>query len=305
MIRDLDLMAHDLMIGWRKLGVGLWGPRDGFPVFLLHGTPGSRLGLRPDDGQLAELGVLLVTYDRPGYGRSDSYPDRSVAQAADDVRAIADAFRLESFAVLGRSGGGPHALACAALLPERVTRVASLVGLAPYGVPGLDWLAGMAETNRRQYAAAVLGRAALSEVLFPEVMALRADPSRFGGRLFAQGPSSDQNLIADPGYHERWVAGIVEAVAKSLDGWAADNLAFTRPWGFEPDLIRVPTLVWHGVRDVFSPVSHARWLADRIRDATLVLSEHSSHLHASAAQYDALRWLVHGGPTEAWARQVG
>jgi pimeloyl-ACP methyl ester carboxylesterase len=293
-------MDHDLTIGWRKLAVRFWGPEDGYPVFLLHGTPGSRLGVRLSDAQLAELNVRLITYDRPGYGRSDSYPDRSVAQAADDVRAIADAFKVETFAVLGRSGGGPHALACAALLSDRITRAASLMGLAPYGAQDLDWLAGMTEPNRRQYAAAIAGRAQLARVLFPEVMALRSDPSQFGGRLFAGAPASDQHLIRDPEYHETWMAGMLEAVERSLDGWAADNLAFTRPWGFEPDLIRVPTLLWHGARDVFSPVAHACWLAKRIRSATLLL-DHSSHLHAAAAQFGAVRWLVQGGRPQVWA----
>jgi pimeloyl-ACP methyl ester carboxylesterase len=283
---------HDLTIGWRNLAVRFWGPEDGFPVFLLHGTPGSRLGIRPDDEHLAELNIRLITYDRPGYGRSDPYPDRSVAQAADDVRAIADAFHYERFAVLGRSGGGPHALACAALLPDRVTAAASLVGLAPFGAPDLDWLAGMADTNRRQYTAAMAGRAALTRILFPEVMALRADPARFGGRLFAQATPGDRNVMEDSRYRERWLTGIIEAVDRSLDGWAGDNLAFTRPWGFEPGLIRVPILLWHGVRDVFSPVAHTRWLANRIRHATVSFSEHGSHLQAAGAQIEALRWLT-------------
>jgi pimeloyl-ACP methyl ester carboxylesterase len=292
---DDDLtFDHDLTIGWRKLSVRFCGPLSGYPVFLLHGTPGSRLGIRPDDEQLDELGVRLIAYDRPGYGRSDPYLGRSVAQAADDVRAIADAFGYETFAVLGRSGGGPHALACAALLPERVTGVASLVGLAPFGAPDLDWLAGMADTNRRQYTAAIKGRAALTRLLFPEVMALRADPTRFGRRLFAQATPADQALMADKRYRERLLTGIVEAVAQSLDGWAGDSLAFTRPWGFEPGLIRVPTLLWHGMRDVFSPLAHTTWLAKQIRHVTVSLSESSSHLHAAGAQVEALQWLVQG-----------
>jgi len=288
-------MDHEVRVGWRRLAVRVWGPAWGSPVFLLHGTPGSRLSVHLSEEDLTRLGVRLITYDRPGYGRSDPYHDRPVAQAADDVRAIADAFGHETFAVLGRSGGGPHALACAALLPDRVYRVASLVGLAPYDAANLDWLAGMTDDNRREYTAALAGRAQLAQVLFPEVMALRADPVRFIGQLFAQATASDRRIVDLTGYRETFLTGLVEAVERSLDGWAADSLAFTRPWGFDPALIQVPTLLWHGVQDVFSPVSHARWLSKRIRGATLLLSEHGSHLHAAAAQFDAVHWLVEGG----------
>jgi pimeloyl-ACP methyl ester carboxylesterase len=283
-------MEHEVRVGWRRLAVRLWGPESGYPVFLLHGTPGSRLSVHLSEQTLAELGVHLITYDRPGYGQSDPYHDRPVAQAADDVRAIADAFGHETFAVLGRSGGGPHALACAALLPTQVSRVASLVGLAPYNAQNLDWLAGMTDDNRREYTAAVAGRAQLARVIFPQVI--------------AQATSSDRGVAATPDYLKTFAAGLIEAVARSLDGWAADSLALTRPWGFEPALIRVPTLLWHGVQDVFSPVSHAHWLDKRMRSATLLLSEHGSHLHAAAVQVDALRWLVEGGEPQGRVRSA-
>ena len=177
------------------------------------------------------------------------------------------------------------------MLPERVVRVASLVGLAPYGAENLDWLAGMTDHNRRQYGAAIAGRAALARVLYPEVIAMRTDPSQFQRRLLAQATAADHHVLTDPEYHATWLAGLGEAIGRSLDGWAADSLALTRPWGFEPASIRVPTLLWHGTRDRFSPVAHTRWLARRIRSATLLLSEHESHLNAVGAQ-TALRWLV-------------
>lgn len=286
--------------GWRRLAVRRWGSRQGEPVFLLHGTPGSRLSARPSEDQLTQLGVCLITYDRPGYGLSDPYPGRAVADAADDVRVIADAFGYRTFGVLGRSGGGPHALACAALLPDRVSRVASLVGLAPYSADGangldwLDWLGGMAESNRRQYGAAALGRAELAQVLYPQVVAMRANPEHLARRLAAEAPPADRAVLEDPEYRASFVSSISEAIDRSLEGWAADNLAFTRPWGFEPHWIGVPTLLWHGIWDVFSPVAHARWLAERIAGATLLLSERSAHLDAAAIQASAIEWLLSG-----------
>jgi len=263
-------------------------------VFLLHGTPGSRFSARPSEAELSRLGVCLITYDRPGYGLSDPHPGRSVAHAAYDVRAIADVFGFPKFAVLGRSGGGPHALACAALLPDRVSRVASLVGLAPYSAPGLDWLSGMVESNRRQYGAAVRGPAELRRMLYPQVVAMRDNPEHFARQLAASATEEDRAVLDDPEYHSKLVASMSEAIDRSLDGWAADNLAFTRPWGFEPHWICVPTLLWHGVWDVFSPVAHARWLAERIRGAILLLSERGTHLNAAGVQYNAIEWLLSG-----------
>jgi pimeloyl-ACP methyl ester carboxylesterase len=138
----------------RRLAVHVSGDQDGKPVFYLHGTPGSRIGPRPTDETLQELGVRLISFDRPGYGLSDRLESRRVVDVAADVDAIASAFELERFAVLGRSGGGPHALACAARLGSRVTCAAALVSLAPMDADGLRWFAGMADSNRNAYQTA-------------------------------------------------------------------------------------------------------------------------------------------------------
>ena len=127
---------------------------------MLHGTPGSRVGPFPRGRGLYELGVRLISFDRPGYGGSDRLISRRVADVVPDVTAIADALDLGRFAVLGRSGGGPHALACAALLPERMTRAGVLVSLAPWAAEGLDWYAGMADSNVREYTARPASRGA-------------------------------------------------------------------------------------------------------------------------------------------------
>ncbi|MEY9995924.1 pimeloyl-ACP methyl ester carboxylesterase [Streptomyces sp. V4I8] len=141
-------MLKDVYTGdGRRLAVEISGDPGGSPVFLLHGTPGSRLGPAPRPMLLYHQRVRLITYDRPGYGPSDRLPGRQVAHVSGDVAAIADALGVERFAVVGRSGGGPHALACAALLPDRVTRAAVLVSLAPRDADGLDWFAGMTASN--------------------------------------------------------------------------------------------------------------------------------------------------------------
>jgi pimeloyl-ACP methyl ester carboxylesterase len=279
---------------WRRLGVRRWGDINGFPVFLLHGTPGSRLGTRPDEDSLKRLNVCLITYDRPGYGISDPHPGRTVADAAGDILTIANAFGYGRFAVLGRSGGGPHALASAALLPDRVTRVASLAGIAPYGAAGLDWLAGMTESNQREYVAATAGRAHLAELVYPRVMAMRTNPEHLVTILASEAPPADRARLADPDYRARLIENFAEAVLRSVDGWVADTLAFTRDWGFDIGWITVPALLWQGVTDAFCPPAHALWLADRMPGAVLMLAEESAHLDAAAAQLEAVRWLLAG-----------
>jgi len=287
-------MDHVVIKGWRRLGVRRFGILDGTPVFLLHGTPGCRLSARPSDVDLERLGVHLVTYDRPGYGRSDPHRGRTVADAADDVRIIADSLGLGTFAVIGRSGGGPHALACAALLPERVTRAAALVSPAPFDADDLDWFRGMVALNRSMYGAAVMGPRQLAQEIFPRVEAMRSDPEHLLRSLEAEAPPEDRATLSDPAYRAEFVASITEAVGRSLAGWAGDSMAFTRPWGFDPAWIAAPTLLWHFARDPFIPVSHALWLARRIGNVHFKISEQGSHLWAAAVQYDAIRWLLEG-----------
>ena len=126
------------------------------------GEPGRAI---PRGRVLYELGVRLISFDRPGYGGSDRLDSRRVADVVPDVVAIADELELERFAVLGRSGGGPHALACAALLPDRVTRAGVLVSLAPWEAEGLDWFAGMSDSNVREYTAAATAPESLTAQL--------------------------------------------------------------------------------------------------------------------------------------------
>src|SRR5262245_52324001 len=172
--------------GDRVLTVEVAGARTGSPVFLLHGTPGSRNGPKPRGSLLYRLGVQLISYDRPGYGGSTRHEGRRVSDAAADVEAIADALGLASFAVVGRSGGGPHALACAALLPERVERTAVLVSLAHPEATDLDWFAGMNNDNVREFSAAREDEASLIESLRERADATVRDPESLLDVLSAQ-----------------------------------------------------------------------------------------------------------------------
>jgi pimeloyl-ACP methyl ester carboxylesterase len=131
----------------RTLAIAECGDPDGFPVFLLHGTPGSRFAGQGDASVYAGVGARVITYDRPGYGGSDRFRGRRVVDCVADVAAIADSLSIERFGVTGGSWGGPHSLAVAARLPERVARAACVAGVAPFDMPGFDWFAGMDAVN--------------------------------------------------------------------------------------------------------------------------------------------------------------
>jgi len=283
----------------RQLTVETSGDPHGTPVFLLHGTPGSRLGPAPRGVMLYHQGVRLIAYDRPGYGSSDRLAHRSVADVAQDVAAIADALKVDRFAVLGRSGGGPHALACAALLPERVTRAAALVSLAPPTADGLDWFAGMSPSNVAEYTTAAAGPERLAVSLVPRSEAIRADPVQLFIQLRWELTESDRQVVSDAGIRSMLVRNYREALRTSADGWIDDAVAFCNPWGFEPADIKVPVLLWHGEEDVFSPVGHSRWLADRIPGATALLQPEAAHFTALRVLPDILTWLVGDRPWTA------
>lgn len=278
----------------KRLTVEEWGDPRGRPVFLLHGTPGSRLGPRPRGPVLYPRGIRLVAYDRPGYGGSEPRPGRTVADAAADVRAIADELGIERFSVVGRSGGGPHALACAALLPDRVIRASVLVGIAPPDAAGLEWRAGMTPANRRDYAIADQGVGRLTEWYEYRAAQARANPASMLDFLDAQLTEPDRRVLADFGIKEMLESNFAEAFRESAAGWVDDTLAFLAPWGFELDRIKVPVLLWHGEKDVFAPISHSRWLAGRITDAKLRVARGAAHFGAVAVLPDVLEWVALG-----------
>jgi pimeloyl-ACP methyl ester carboxylesterase len=281
----------------RRLSTQVYGDPEGKPVFLLHGTPGSRLGPHPRPAVLHRLGVRLISFDRPGYGESDRMEGRRVADVAADVRAIADTYGLRRFAVVGRSGGGPHALACAALLPERTTRTAVLVGLAPHGAEGLDWFDGMAQSNVTEFTAAATGYEGIAAHTKAVADAFRADPASLIAGLQAELPDPDLRVVADHGIRSKLIETYAEALRTSDYGWIDDALAFCSPWGFDPAAVTVPVLLWHGASDIFSPVSHARWLADRIPSATVLVQAGAAHFGALDVLPDILRWLSTGRGT--------
>jgi pimeloyl-ACP methyl ester carboxylesterase len=269
----------------RRLAVDSWGATDGKPILLLHGTPGSRSGPRPRASVLYRLGVRLICYDRPGYGKSDRQEGRKVADAAWDVLAIADYLGIKQFGVVGRSGGGPHALACAALLGDRVSAVAALVSAAPPDAEGLDWFAGMTNKNVDEY-----GKASVDAAGIASKLAGRADPEGLLNTLMEDMADPDHRIVDDFGIRKLLTDTYAEAFRNGAYGWIDDAVALSTPWGFELSAIEAPVLLWHGKDDVFHPVSHTQWLSRRIQDGhadSKVLVD----IQAGAAHFGAMEVL--------------
>jgi pimeloyl-ACP methyl ester carboxylesterase len=281
----------------RPLAFDELGAQRGYPVFLLHGTPGSRSGPRPRSSVLYRLGIRLICYDRPGYGQSGSHRGRSVADAALDVLAIADELGLNSFSVVGRSGGGPHALACAASdkLRARVQSVAVLVPLAPADADGLAWYDGMSGSNAEKYTAASDPAAVntISDALIERAKLIRDDPEFLLQLLHDDLTEPDRRVVENLGIRQLLTDTYAEALRSGALGWIDDVLAFRKSWGFHLSAIRTPTLLWHGQDDVFSPAEHTRWLARQIpaEYCTMELQPGAAHFDAVEVLPRVLAWL--------------
>jgi pimeloyl-ACP methyl ester carboxylesterase len=278
----------------RTLAYETWGDPDGFPVLSLHGTPGSRLGRYPDEDGVIAAGVRLVTYDRPGYGGSTRRPGRRIVDCVADVTALADHLGLSRFAVTGASGGGPHCLAVAAGLPDRVLRARCEVGVAPWDAPGLDWLEGMDPENVTEFSIALQGADALTAHLDAEAGAMRVrmeqDPTTIYGSFDL--PDADRRYLADPRVQAITVESHHAEFAQGVGGWVDDDLAFTSPWGVDLSAITVPVDVAYGQDDVMVPASHGRWLASHVPGAQVHVASGEGHMGDIERDIERLRTFV-------------
>jgi pimeloyl-ACP methyl ester carboxylesterase len=286
----------------RQLRYAEWGDPAGFPVFSLHGTPGCRLNRYPDNDALAAIGARLITYDRPGYGRSERHRGRKVVDCVGDVAAIADALGIERFAVTGGSGGGPHALAVGARLPDRVTIARSVVGVAPVDAADLEWVAGMDAENVKEFGWALAGEATLYEELTKaaaEMVAnVKADASKVLGDQW-QLAEADRAAMRNPMVMQVMREAIPECVINGPWGWVDDDLAFTTDWGFELDEIKVPVEVHYGSQDVLVPAAHGAWLAANVPGAKVVVNDDQGHMKTPDHTLELLRTLVYDSTHQA------
>jgi pimeloyl-ACP methyl ester carboxylesterase len=294
--------------GDRVIEAQVAGPEDGMTLVFHCGTPSGLVGLGPLAEAAGARGLRTVLYARPGYGQSAPQPGRQVADAAADVGAILDELRIDEFITAGWSGGGPHALACAALLPVRCLAAATIAGVAPSDSPGLDWLAGMGDENVEEFNAALAGEAELTTFLDEAAGTLRD----IGAAEVADGLGglvSDADKAALTGeFAEYMAASFRSALSTGIAGWRDDDLAFVRDWGLSLDALghATPVAIWQGDQDRMVPFAHGEWLAANIPLARARLLPGEGHLtlgfNAFGRILDDLMGLARGesaGPLRA------
>lgn len=285
-------MDGELRIDSRLLKYTLYGPTDGFPVVSLGGSPSTRWKRPPYVEAIGQAGLRMLIPDRPGYGGSTRQPGRSVADAATDVAQLADHLGWETFALTGGSGGGPHALACAALLPERATRCAVVGGIAPPLThdPEPTEAEELADPRRdRSTWQAARGDESLLRPGIEEGAARIMASVEAGGPEFPPDPH-DPGPPAPPARDDpEAMARLTATFVTSHDGLVDDLMAFAKPWGFDLADVWVPTSIWHGTADDRAG-KHAGFLIEALPAAESVQYV-GAHAPPIAAYREILEWL--------------
>lgn len=279
---DLHVPAPD----GRTLEVLVAGPDDGFPLVFHHGTPQAAVADPRLEKAAADRNLRVVSYSRPGYGASPPRPlgarTATIADDAADTAVILDHLGLGEFVTVGWSGGGPRALACAAVLPDRCRAATSGVGLVPPAEYDGDVRDGMGEENVAEFTAALAGEEALSRLLedfAPAVFAVTGD--EVADSLGSLAPPVDRAALT--GEIAEWLASTFRrAGVQGIVGWLHDDLALLRPWGFGVGDITVPVSIWQGTEDMMVPFAHAQWLAAHVPGARAHLVQGEGHLSLMA-----------------------
>jgi pimeloyl-ACP methyl ester carboxylesterase len=271
----------------RYLEVRVSGPAGGMPFVFHHGTPGAASPFHAMERAVHERGLRLVTASRPGYGSSTRQAGRSVVDVVEDTKAVLAAIGAERCVICGWSGGGPHALACAARLDEAAA-VLLIASVAPYDVEGFDWMAGMGEENLIEFGAAVKGEAQLRPYLVAIREHLRnAEAAVIVESLVSILPEVDQEVLTDE-FGEDMASSFHEALRVGVDGWLDDDLAFAKPWGFDLSEVSIPTMIWQGSADLMVPFSHGQYLAAQLPQASVHLEQGEGHVSISLGAIDRM-----------------
>ena len=262
----------------RSLDVYLAGPAGAAALIMYNGTPSSGMISRSLARAAAERGMQVVSWTRPGFGSSTRQPGRRIVDVVADTVTVMDQVGAKTAHAIGWSGGGPHVLAVAARLPERIRGVATIGGVAPYPAEGLDYTAGMGAENVEGMGWTIAG----AETLLPH---MEPDWQKFRFVTGEQVAAAFGDLIdeVDRGsltgeFAEATAASFREALREGWWGWFDENLADVQPWGFDLASITVPVHVWQGRHDRMVPYGHGEWLAAHIPTACPHLSEEHGHL---------------------------
>jgi len=283
-----SLRLHDA----RRLEVLTAGPEWGIPLVFHHGTPFAAALPHPALDVATRRGMRLVVVSRPGYGESTAQPGRRVVDAASDTLEVLNQLGHRRFFAVGWSGGGPHALACAALAEGRCAAAASVAGVAPFGRDDLDWLAGMGPENVEEFSHVQHSGPLLDRFLHEEASAMESISASdvqdaLGGLLSA----ADRGALSDE-LAESLAAGMRHALGRGIEGWRDDDLAFMTDWGFDPAAMRTPVTVWQGDQDLMVPAAHGAWLARHVAGARARLMPGEGHVSLLAAMERVVDDLV-------------
>jgi pimeloyl-ACP methyl ester carboxylesterase len=272
----------------RNLDVEVSGPEAGMPLVFHHGTPGSGRQFRAIQRAAHDRGLRLVTFSRPGYGGSTRQPERKAIDTVADVAVVLNYLDAPRCLVAGWSGGGPHALATGARLPEQVAGILCIAGVAPYDAEDLNFLGGMGQQNIDEFGLALQGEAAIRPSHEAEAAGLRnTDVAGLIEGMATLLPEVDRAVLTAE-FGEDMVANFAEGLRTGVDGWVDDDLAFVAPWGFSVAEIEVPTFVWQGSEDLMVPFTHGQWLAAHIPNVTARLQQAEGHLSISVGALDRM-----------------
>jgi pimeloyl-ACP methyl ester carboxylesterase len=261
----------------RGLEVLVAGEPTGLPLVFHWGTPGAAALYPPMVEAATRRGLRTVVYSRAGYSESTPRPGRVVADIAEDVTAILAALGADTFVTAGWSGGGPHALACASLLPGRCLAAVSIAGVAPFDAEGLEWTAGMGAENIEEFGAAISGEPALTPYLLREAEGLAGVQGAGVAQALGDLASDVDRRALTGEFAEFLAASFRKSVSGGIAGWRDDDLAFVRDWGF-PLPGHAPVALWQGDQDRMVPFAHGEWLAAHLPDARVHLLPGQGHL---------------------------
>ncbi len=264
----------------RVLGYAEYGPAARPPLFLFHGLPGSRLAI-PEmwSGELATARVIAP--DRPGMGISTFQPGRRLTDWVGDVRQLADSLGIQRFLVAGFSGGGPHALAVAHGLPDRVIAVGSIAGAGPIDTRDARRALKHANpANRMIFRLARTAPGLLSPIIAQHAHAMTRHPAKVvhSATQARSVPEADRLAMTDPRLEERMVAAAAEPFRQGVRGVVHEARICTESWGFDLTAIKPPVRIWHGDQDSNVPVAMARHLAEQIPGSRLTIYPGEGHL---------------------------
>ncbi|HEV3212192.1 MAG TPA: alpha/beta hydrolase [Acidimicrobiales bacterium] len=275
----------------RTLEYAAGGAAQGPVVVFHHGTPGSAFRSPPLFAAAAARGLRVVSASRSGYGGSGRDDGRDVAAVAADTAALLDRVGAERFATVGWSGGGPHALACAALLPDRCAAALSVAGVAPHLPDEFDWTDGMGPDNVQEFGLALAAGPAYDEMLAAHreaFLALREADVRSARQLFGDLVSDVDEASTTPERVAFLLANVAHGLAPGVGGWRDDDQAFLREWGVDVRAIPTPTGVWFGDQDLMVPTRHGEWLAANVRGTRMTRLPGEGHISISLGRFDAM-----------------